>query len=103
MTNSAGPGSGHTSTDDLFVLSVVGVLALGGLSVAAGWHAVVAWLTTHGVLVPAQRRPLIGVPGTAGAGLDLARLALVAAVLLLLVAVAISAVHRWIRRRREPG
>ena len=53
MTSST--GSGRSSDDDLFVLVMVGFLALGGVVASAGvwWAEAVRWLLAHRVLVTA--------------------------------------------------
>lgn len=103
MTSST--GSGRTADDDLFVLVMVGFLALGGVVASAGvwWAEAVRWLLAHRVLVAAGDHPLLRLPGSGGAGLDLPRLALATAALLLLTAAAAGALWRHPRRRRgEP-
>jgi hypothetical protein len=102
MTSST--GSGRTADDDLFVLVMVGFLALGGVVASAGvwWAEAVRWLLAHQVLV-AGDHPLLRLPGSGGAGLDLPRLALATAALLLLTAAAVGALRRHPRRLRgEP-
>ena len=103
MTSST--GSGRSSDDDLFVLVMVGFLALGGVVASEGvwWAEAVRWLLAHRVLVTAGDHPLLRLPGSGGAGLDLPRLALATAALLLLTAAAVGALRRHPRRRRgEP-
>ena len=100
--NSSAAGSGRTSDDDLFVLCVVGSLSLGaaGAAAVAWWAQAVSWLLEHQVLVAADERPLLTVPGGAGAGLDLPRLALLAAALLVTVSAAVGAVRRRLHQQR---
>ena len=98
MTSST--GSGRTADDDLFVLVMVGFLALGGVVASAGvwWAEAVRWLLAHRVLVTAGDHPLLRLPGNGGAGLDLPRLALATAALLLLTAAAAGALWRHLQR-----
>lgn len=42
-----------------------------------GWTRVAAWLVDHGLLAPSADHPLLPLPGTGGAGLDGARIALI--------------------------
>ena len=53
------------------------------------------------MLVPAEAQPVIQIPGAAGAGLDLPRLAIASAVAVAVLAVALSSAWRAIGRRRE--
>ena len=59
-----------------------------------------SWLLENQVLVAAGEQPLLALPASGGAGLDVPRLALAAAALLVVVAGAVSAVRR---RLREGG
>ena len=81
------------------MLLVLGVLGLGGVGTFAvtGWGKVVTWLLAHQVLVAAPAHPLLAVPHAGGAGLDLPRLALLAAVVLLLLICLAGAVRRRFR------
>ena len=51
--------------------------------------------------VAAKADPLLQIPGAAGAGLDVPRLAILAAVILAVVVTAVSSARRAIARRRE--
>lgn len=96
-----GPGaSARGSDDDLFLLTMVGFLSLGGVAAAAaaGWANTVSWLLAHQVLVTAAQHPLLTVPASGGAGLDVPRLALAVAVTLLALAAAVGAARRHLAR-----
>lgn len=95
MTGSSS-GSARTSDDDLIALLIFGTLGFGAAVAAAAtwWTKTVAWLLEYQVLVAAATQPTVALPGSAGAGLDVPRLALTAAVLLVLVAGVVSAVRR---------
>lgn len=60
-----------------------------------------AWLLAHDLIVEASASPLVTIPGTEGAGLDLRRLIIVVAVLALAATLALSGVRRSIDRRRQ--
>jgi hypothetical protein len=65
-----------------------------------GWARIVSWLVDHGLLAPADAHPLLPLPGSGGAGLDVARLVvLLAAGLIWLL---LSADSRGRRRRIPP-
>ncbi|GAA4759027.1 hypothetical protein GCM10023328_47980 [Modestobacter marinus] len=93
----ARPGSG-TDPDDLMVLLFAGML-IGPTVLVFAWTSLVGWLVDHQVLLAAARDPLVVVPASDGAGLDLPRLLLLGALLLSLLAALGSAVIRLIRRR----
>ena len=88
--------AGRTSDDDLFLLLIVGMLSLGAIGglLTTMWSRALAWLLEHQVVVPALQHPLVALPGSAGAGLDLPRLALAAAAALLLLAALVGAIRR---------
>lgn len=92
-------GSGRAADDDLFVLTVLGFLSLGALSAAAltWWSQAVVWLVAHRVLVPAAARPPLALPHSGGAGLDVPRLALALAAVLLFGVAVVGAVRRRLR------
>ncbi len=98
MTGSGASARG--SDDDLFLLTMVGFLTLGGVAAAAvtGWADTVSWLLAHQVLVPAAEHPLLTVPGSVGAGLDVPRLALAVAAALLAFAGVAGAARRHLAR-----
>lgn len=100
MSSNPRPTS-STSPDDEFVLFIVACVVLVTILGSAGvfWATGVGWLVEHQVLVPAAQHPLLGLPGSSGAGLDGPRVAVVAGVVLALVASAVSAVRRAISRR----
>jgi hypothetical protein len=80
-------------------LGLLGVLAVLGAA-GALWLKGATWLVEHQVLVPSAHHPMVEIPGTGSAGLDLPRLAIVVAALLAGLAIAFSAAYRAIRRRR---
>lgn len=92
--------------DDLFTLTMMTLGWLGAASAAVvgagtdAWTAAVTWMLTHHVLVRASAGPLLPVPHAGGAGLDLPRMSVVAALALLLLAAA-SAMRR--HRRSQIG
>jgi hypothetical protein len=53
-------------------------------SATTAWADATGWLLDHRVLVPATADPVVGLPATDGAGLDWARIAIAAGVLLIL-------------------
>jgi hypothetical protein len=55
----------------------------------------------HNIIVPAVQRPDVTFPDAGGAGLDLARILIVAAVLLALMALAGTAIRRHLQRKDE--
>lgn len=85
--------------DELLVLLGAGILGFGAAVAAAltWWAKTLLWLLEHQVVVAADRHPLVALPYSAGAGLDVPRLALAAAALLLLLTASISAVRRYWR------
>ena len=98
-TSAAGLGD-----DDFLLLLLAGFLGSGALLAAAvtRWDQAVRWLLDHRVLLPAAARPLLAAPGAHGAGLDLPRLAIAAAAVLLVIASAAGAVRqRWTTTRGE--
>ena len=99
MTSPA--ASGRNTDDDLLVLLILGALGLGSVGTLAitGWAKTVSWLLAHQVLVAAGTHPLLAAPHAGGAGLDLPRLALATAVVLLLIVTAVGAVRRTLQGR----
>jgi hypothetical protein len=78
------PKTGFTEVEELFLLAMGG----GGVAlVVKFWPHIVTWLIAHRVLLPRRMDPTAVLPGTGGAGLDMPRLALVAAALLIAAAV----------------
>ena len=99
-------GSGGIGEDDRVALTFLGVLGLPILLGLAGvlWGGAGEWLVAHRILVAAEERPLLPIPGLAGAGLDTARAVIAAAALVAVLAIAVSAVRRaWARRREVSG
>lgn len=92
----------QVDTDEELILIVVGALAaptLLGLLVAF-WDQAVGWAVGAGWLVPAAEHPLLGLPGAAGAGLDLPRVAVVGGALGLLLVWPVMLARRAWRRRQ---
>lgn len=97
-TNSAGQPIG----DDEFTLTVLGVLCwpvLGGVLYGA-WNQGSAWLVKHQVLVAAKTDPLLEIPGMHGAGLDAARLMIVAGVLICVIGSTVFGIRKAVMARR---
>jgi len=90
--------SGHMSDEDTLLLlsPVILVVVLGSLPM--WWAGGAQWLIAHHVLIAASSSPLVAVPGTNGAGLDLRRVAIAAAVVLVALACAVSALRHRYRR-----
>lgn len=97
-----GNGLADTPEEELVIIHVA-IAAVAALLASAGalWLQGASWLVEHHVLVARAARPLIEVPGTAGAGLDLPRIAIAVAVLLAALAGTISAGRRALDRRRR--
>ncbi len=92
-----------SSPDDEFVLFIVGCVAAAALVGSAGlfWLKGLGWLVEHQVLIPASQHPLVALPSSGGAGLDLARLAVLCAVVLALIAWAASSIHHRVVASRS--
>lgn len=86
-------------------LIYMGMLALGAVLGSAGllWLKGATWLVEHQVLVAAAADPLVVIPGTGGAGLDVSRAAIAAAVILVALVSAVSAARRAWARDPEVG
>lgn len=92
--------------NDRVALAFLGVLGLPTLLGFAGivWGNGVRWLVTHRVLIGAHDQPLLPIPGLAGAGLDLPRATVAAAVVIAVLAFAVSAIRRaWASHRQPMG
>ncbi|BAH55539.1 hypothetical protein MLGJGCBP_03386 [Rhodococcus sp. T7] len=91
------------SDEDQLSLLMAAPLILGLLVAAlpAMSTKATAWLLAHDLIVGASASPLVTIPGTEGAGLDLRRLIIVVAVLVLAATLALSGVRRSIDRRRQ--
>ena len=104
MSNTPYRGNGMADTPEEEVLLIhVGLALLVIVAASAGtfWLKGATWLVEHQVLVAAKADPLLQIPGAAGAGLDVPRLAILAAVILAVVVTAVSSARRAIARRRE--
>lgn len=83
------------SDDDSFVLMMFA--ATWGLPMAIAYFTrdrLTGWLLEHHLLLPATTDPLVEIPGTAGAGLDLARLVIAAGIFAALLVASICALRR---------
>lgn len=95
-------GLADTPEEELLIIHVaMAVLALLFASAGALWLQGSAWLVEHQVLVAHTAQPLVEVPGTAGAGFDLPRLAIAAGLVLAGLATVVSAARRAWRRGPE--
>ena len=86
--------SAGLSDEDQLSLLMAAPLILGLLVAAlpAMSTKATAWLLAHDLIVAASASPLVTIPGTEGAGLDLRRLIIVVAVLALAATLALSRV-----------
>jgi hypothetical protein len=97
----------NRTDDDLFTLVMIGIGSIGAIAAGAAgvlggaWAWAVGWLLAHDILVAASTDPLLTMPAAGGAGLDRPRLAIGAAIVLLLLVAAIDALRR--RRRDQLG
>lgn len=97
-------GNGLADTPEEEVLLIHVALAVLGMVVGSAgvlWLKGATWLVEHQVLVGESTDPLVQIPGAAGAGLDVPRLAIATAVVLATLVVAASSARRAIARRRE--
>lgn len=104
MSNTPYRGNGLAGTPEEEVLLIhVGLALLGIVAASAGafWLKGTTWLVEHQVLVAAKSDPLVQIPGSSGAGLDVPRLAILAAILVATLVAAVSSARRAIARRRE--
>lgn len=80
--------------DSTFLLILAaGILAFGWIPLVASFDPVRVWMLDHGVLVPAHEAMVV-IPGWES-GLDFARLALLALVVLFLLIIAVAGIRRW--------
>jgi len=104
MSNTPYRGNGLADTPEEEVLLIhiaLGMVGVALASAAALWLTGSAWLVEHQVLVPAKAAPVVQIPGAAGAGLDLSRIAIAAAIVLAVLVIAVSSARRALRHRRE--
>lgn len=96
-----GNGVADTPEEELVLIHVaIAAVAVVLGSAGALWLTGSGWLVKHEVLVAQAAQPLIEIPGTAGAGLDLPRVAIATGLIVAALAGAVSYVrHAW--RRRE--
>jgi len=90
----------HSSSDgDILVMILGGALLLGsaGTVTALAWSKILTWCLEQQVLLPAAANPLLVLPASEGAGVDLPRAAVAAAVLLGVLVVAASTATRKMR------
>lgn len=95
--------SSHSSSDaDILVMLLGGALLLGtvGTITALAWSKVITWCLEHQVLLPAAANPLLVLPASEGAGVDLPRAAVAAAVL---IGVLVASASRATQRMRSNG
>lgn len=96
------PGATSRGDDDVIVFVVAAVAVTTAIgSVGVVWLTSVGWLVEHHVLVPAAVHSALALPACAGAGLDGARLAIGVGIVVALMAVGVSAVHRRVAARRD--
>lgn len=88
-------------TDDEFWLVILGVAAFPTLVAAAvqAWKQGASWLVQHQILVPASAHPLVPLPTMQGAGLDIARLSILAGALVLVGVFTTLGVRALVHRR----
>lgn len=90
----------HEQLMQMWMVVTVGPAAVTAVLFYLRTH-LVAWATHHGVLVASDANPLLPLPGAGGAGLDLLRLVVVAALIVLAGAIAVVFTRRWMTRRRR--
>lgn len=78
----------------LFLIPVVGVLAMGAIT---DWAQ---WAVERGILAAASEEPLLALPLAGGAGFDSRRI-IIAAVVLIAITIAVTAVTRPYRHRAQ--
>ena len=102
MSNAHGNGIADTPEEEFIVVHAA-LAALAAVIGSAGflWLKGVEWLIEHNILVAASADPLLVLPASAGAGLDLPRIAIAGGVLLGAVLLSVSAAVRAISRRRR--
>lgn len=100
--NRGGNGLADTPEEELVIIHVA-IAAVGAVLASAGalWLGAAGWLVEHHVLVARSAEPLLEIPGTSGSGLDLPRIAIAVALVLAVLAAAISAGRRAVERRRR--
>lgn len=98
-------GAGQSISDDEMTLLLVAFAAWPALAGAAtwAWSQGGTWLVKHQILVPAKAEPLVILPGMGGAGLDMARVSIVAGAVMVLVALTAAGISRAVAVRRSAG
>lgn len=91
-----------TLDDDEIVLTLLAVCAWPALVAGAvwGWSRGTGWLIAHKIVVAASENPLVVIPATGGAGLDLQRVAVVAGFGVLMLAFTFHQVRAAVRSGR---
>lgn len=84
----------NISPNEEITLILLGAAAIPVVLSVAMWHRLLAWLVDQKVLLPAAQEPLVSLPAGEGVGLDAPRLAIAAAVLVLVVVFGIAALRR---------
>jgi len=92
------PTGGPAAEEDLIAVITVALTAIGSVAVVAAtmWERVVSWLLQQHVVVADVGDPIVTLPASGGAGLDVPRLALLAAALVAATAVGVAG---WRRRK----
>lgn len=67
--------------DDTMTLLLIAAIGLAVIGPALAWQQITGWLVDHGVLVDSQTDPVIVVPASGGAGLDISRVTIIIALL----------------------
>lgn len=84
--------------DDVLTWLLVGAVVLGAGGGVAFWSHVTAWLVEHHVLVAGSAHPAVSLPGTE-AGLDVPRIAIAIAAVIMLAGLGVFGVrHREVQR-----
>lgn len=99
------PSSRHSIFDDLFdddpfaiILVPLVIILIVGASLPMWLDGATLWLIDHNILVAKTSHPTVAVPGADGAGLDIRRIVVVAAVVVAVCAAGLGTVRRRLRR-----